>query len=188
MSETSKKEDKGLFGAKQESKYRGKGKEKTSPTSEITTSQEGKEENKLMTQGDTQRQKVQRDKGSGAWPLLLGHRGVRGLNFTHQESTRWACPLSGLTFPPAARQPGRWPDGQRQTDTLTEALQEERRAPFLYRNTATHETNRERQSTEKQQRRGEDGGGMNETWGAKHDWDEEMDGWWMSGDVKAQLF
>lgn len=41
-------------------------KEKTSPTSEITTSQEGKEENKLMTQGDTQRQKVQGDKGSGA--------------------------------------------------------------------------------------------------------------------------
>lgn len=41
-------------------------KEKTSPTSEITTLQDGKEENKLKAQGDTQRQKVDGDKGSGA--------------------------------------------------------------------------------------------------------------------------
>lgn len=41
-------------------------KEKTSPTSEITTWQQSKEENKLMAQGGTQTQKVEGDKGSGA--------------------------------------------------------------------------------------------------------------------------
>lgn len=93
-----------------------------------------------MTQKHTQRQKEQEEKGSSTRPLLLGPLGARGGASPTDEGDP--------TFPPAARQPGRRPHGQRQTDRLTDALKQERIA-FLYEKKAGHKTNRQRQEEKK---------------------------------------
>lgn len=122
-----------------------------------------------------------------------------GKGFTPQESAWWGRPLGDPTFPPAARQPGRRPHGQRQTDRLTDALQQERIAFFFIQsntqdkqaekeketyNNKSHQSGRRSEGVEDRER-------MNETWrwrfvlgvldaGVKRDRDEEMDGRWTS--------
>lgn len=71
----------------------------TSPTSRITSLQEGKQKEKtLMTQRDTQTQKEREEKDSSTRPLLLGPHGDEGKGFTPQnppdEVAHWVTPLS----------------------------------------------------------------------------------------------
>lgn len=104
-----------------------------------------------MAQGDTQRHKVQGDKGSGARPLLSGHLGVKEAELHSSGIHLVRLPTEWPHF--SHLQPGRWPDGQRQTDTLTEALQQERTASFYTRiqqqtrQTGTEKNNRGEEKT-----------------------------------------
>ena len=152
-----------------------------------------------MTQRDTRRQEEGEKKDSSTRPLLLGPSGARG-RASPLTVRLMRSPTGWPHFPPAARQPGRRPHGQRQTDRLTEALKQERIA-FLYKKKKQHTRQTDKDRGEKRHRppewkTGTGGGVKTESGWMKHEGGVsflggvfEMEGWsvtrmrrWMGGE------